>query len=73
MSEQFASANAVHSYGTRFKENGCFSLPKVKGFCKKTFAFGVCKLWNELPINIKSIVRNQSLKVAVKAHFLTLL
>ena len=39
----------------------------------KTFAFQGCKLWNDLPTNIKSIARNQSFEVAVKAHFLNLL
>ena len=44
MTEHFVPRSAVHSYGTRFRENGCFSLPKVKGFGKKTFAFRGCKL-----------------------------
>ena len=73
MIEYFVPRSAVHLYRTRFKENGCFSLPKVKGFGKKTFAFRGCKLWNDLPANIKSIARNQSFKVVVKAHFLNLL
>ena len=65
MTEHFVRMSAVHSFGTRFRENGCFSLPKVKGFGKKTFAFWGCKLWNALPTNIKRIARNQSFKVAV--------
>ena len=73
MTEHFVPRSAVHSYGTRFRENGCFSLPKVKGFGKKTFAFRGRKLWNDLPANIKSIAGNQSFKVAVKAHFQNLL
>ena len=34
MTEHSVPRSAVHSYGTRFRENGCFSLPKVKGFGK---------------------------------------
>ena len=45
----------------------------LKGLIKKTFAFRGCKLWNDEPINNKRIARNQSFKVAVKAHFLNLL
>ena len=32
MIEHFVPVTSVHSYGTRFRENGCFSIPKVKGF-----------------------------------------
>ena len=35
MTEHFVPRSAVHSYGTRFIENGCFFLPKSKGFGKK--------------------------------------
>ena len=66
MTEHFVLRSAVHSYGTISRDNGCFSLPKVKGFGKKTFAFRGCKLWKYLPTNIKSIA--QSIKVAEKAH-----
>ena len=69
MTEHFVLRSTVHSYGTRFRENGYFSLPKVKGFGKKTFAFRGCKLWNDLPANIKSIARYQNFKIAVKASF----
>ena len=65
--------SAALSYEIRFRENGSFSLPKVKWFGKKTFTFQGCKLWNDLPTNIKSIAHNHSFKVAVKAHFLNLL
>ena len=39
MIEQFVSASYVQYNRTRFKENGCFSLPKVKSFGKKFFAY----------------------------------
>ena len=32
MVEHFIPASSIHSYGTRFRETGCFSIPKVKGF-----------------------------------------
>ena len=38
---------------TRFSNNGCFAIPKVKGFCMKTFAYNGCKLWNSLPLSVK--------------------
>ena len=34
MVEHFILASSIHSYGTRFRETGCFSIPKVKGFWK---------------------------------------
>ena len=69
----YIPTSAFHSYGARFRENGCFFLPRVKGFGKNTFAFRGCKLWNDLPTNIKSIAHNHSFKSAVKACFLNLL
>ena len=73
MTEHFVPTSAVHSCGTRIRENGNFSLPQVKGFGKKTFALRGCELWKDLPTSIKSIAHNHSFKVAVKAHFLNLL
>ena len=35
MSEQFIPASSVHTYSTRFRETGSFSIPKVKGFGKR--------------------------------------
>ena len=31
MVEHFIPASSIHSYGTRFRETGYFSIPKVKG------------------------------------------
>ena len=39
MTGHFVPRSCVHFYGTRFRENGCFSLPKVKGFGKETVAY----------------------------------
>ena len=49
MVKHFILASSIHSYGTRFRETGCFSIPKVKGFGKKSFGYNGCVLWNELP------------------------
>lgn len=73
MTENFIQATSVHSYGTRFRESGCFSIPKVKGFGKKSFVYSGCILWNDLPNNIKEIQGIYDFKMAVKKHFLQLL
>ena len=72
MTKHFVPMSLIYSYGTRFRENGCFALPKVKGFGKKTFAYRGCTLMNDLPTNIKSISRYQNFKIAVKIHILNL-
>ena len=72
MKEHFVPTNSVHSYSTRLRENGCFSLPKVKYFGKKSFVYQGCNLWNELPNIIKQIHGFQTFKTAVKSLFLDL-
>ena len=62
-------ATSVHSYSTRFSENSCFSVPKVKGFGKKSFAYHECTLWNDLPVDLKNIVGLKDFKAAVKSYF----
>ena len=37
MVEHFVLASSVHAYSTRFRENGSFSLPKIKNFGKTFF------------------------------------
>ena len=54
MGEHFIPASSVHNYSTRFRENGNFLDPKVKGFGRKSFAFTGCSLWNRLPPNVKT-------------------
>lgn len=72
MNAHFVPASSVHSYGTRFRESGCFSLPKVKGFGMKSFVYSGCALWNELPNSIKNTQELHKFKVAVKTYFLEL-
>ena len=71
MAEHFILASSIHSYGTRFRETGCFSIPKVKGFGKKSFRYNGCVLWNELPGDIKNLQRYPNFKVAVKKFLLS--
>ena len=37
--QHFVLASSIHSYSTRFRENGSFSLPKVKCFGKTYLTF----------------------------------
>ena len=37
--EHFIPTNSIQSYGTRFRETGCLSIPKVKNFGKKSFGY----------------------------------
>ena len=67
MLEHFIPASSVHAYGTRFRDTESFTIPKVKGFGKKYFAY---ILWNTLPTDIRSIQRHKAFKLAVKSHFL---
>ena len=69
MTEQFTLASSVHSYSTRFGENGCFSLPKVKSFGRKYFAYRGCMVWNDLPNNIQQIQALKFLKTQLNLTF----
>jgi len=64
--EHFTPADSVHTYKTRFSNNGCFAIPKVKGFGMNTFAYNGCKLWNSLPPSVKDQNNLMKFKHAVK-------
>ena len=49
-----------------------FSISKLEGFGKKSFAYNGCILWNDLPNSIKEIEGINNFKMAVKEHFLDL-
>ena len=66
MSEQFIPASSVHIYSTRFRETGSFSIPKVKGFGKRSFVYNGCVLWNGLSSSNRNLQRHQQFKIAVK-------
>ena len=70
MSEQFIPANSVHLTGTRYRNNECFTIPKVKCFGKISFVYYDCVLWNDYPNGIKNLQRHQPFKMADKSHFL---
>ena len=42
-----------HSYGTR-NSKMCFNLPQVNSYGGKTFKFCGIKIWNSLPLSLKS-------------------
>ena len=69
--EHFIPASSTHSYGTRFRKTGCFSIPKVKRFGKKSFGYNCFVLWNGLPVDIWSLQRYPNFKVAVKKFLLS--
>ena len=73
MAENFIQASSLHSYGTRFRESGNFSIPKVKSFGKKSFVYNGCILWNNLPSHIKEKLSIYDFKMTIKKHFLELL
>ena len=49
MVEHFIRASSIHSYRTRFRETGCFSIPIVKRFGKKSFGYNGCVLLERAP------------------------
>ena len=65
----------IHIYITRFRvsvnqsgepcsDTKRYSLPGVKGFRQKTFAYQGCYLWNSLP----QLVRNSKIVSAYKSN-----
>jgi hypothetical protein len=71
LKEHFIPADSVHSYSTRFRETGCYSIPKVKGFGMKSFSYNGCKLWNTLPTSVKNINKLADFKLAVRKQLYT--
>ena len=50
-----------------------YSVPKVSGFRKKTFAYNMCVLCNGLPGNVKQTQSIHSFRLGLKEYFLDLL
>jgi hypothetical protein len=87
LGEHFNPVHSLHTHRTRFRvtscpnpddpsmlnfnDSGCFCIPKVKGFGKKSFAYQGCVLWNNLPQLIRNITVFKHFKEAVKLHFLS--
>jgi hypothetical protein len=81
MKENFIPASTVHNYATRFRvssqsssdfltDTGRYSIPKVKGFGQKTFAYKGCTLWNDLPQSIRDSKNLTRFKSCVKSNLL---
>ena len=66
MVEYFVLANSMHSYGTRFRETGCFSISKVESFGRKSCGYNGRTVWNELPIEIRNMQRYPDFKLAIR-------
>ena len=64
--EYFSLASSVHGYFTRFRDNGSYTIHKVKGFGKKSFAYKGCIVWNDLLLYIRKINGLREFKDAVK-------
>ena len=73
MSEHFVSQDSVHSHNTRFSKSGCFSVPKVKSHGFKSFSYNGCKLWNQLPSDIRAITNLSHFKNSIKQHYLSVI
>ena len=81
MKENFIPASDVHNYNTRFRvssqsssdlfsDTGRYSIPKVKGFGKKTFSYNGCTLWNDLPQSVRDSKHLTHFKCSVKSNLL---
>ena len=69
LGEYFTLASSVHGYSTRFWNNCSYTIPQVKGFGKKSFAYKGCMLSNDLPLSIRKINGLREFKIAVKKPF----
>ena len=70
LGEFFDLASSVHGISTRFRDNGSYTIPQVKGFGQKSFACKGCVLWNDLPLSIRKINGLREFKFAVINHLL---
>lgn len=70
LNEHFQIAKEVHSYSTRFRDSNSYSIPRVKGFGKKTFVFNGCQEWNRLPTHLRFIASRDNFKKSLKEHFM---
>ena len=61
----FKKVSDVHSYSTR-RSNKSYVIPHVKSQGSKSFSFNGCKLWNNLPNNIKSELTKDGFKSKCK-------
>ena len=65
---KFIKVDIVHTYGTRH----CFMsyvLPVIKSQGKKSFMYNGARLWNGLPVSIRSIDNKENFKKKCKIYF----
>ena len=55
-----------------FEKMDVFSIPKVKGFGKKSFVYNGCISWNGLPDTMKENEGIHNFKMAVKEIFFSI-
>ena len=61
-----------HNHFTRRINNEQFTLPFFRYVkCQKSFLYSGMKIWNDLPINLRSIEKLNRFKAAVKGYLLT--
>jgi len=64
----FIQAMHHHSHNTRSQSH--FILPHVKGQGQKSFKFNGIRLWNQLPINIRSCDSKDTFKKQLKQELM---
>jgi len=69
---QFKKVDTVHSYGTRGSVMS-YVLPNIKTQGKKTFMYNGAKLWNSLPVSMKTIECKDNFKKKCKKYFFSLM
>ena len=69
---QFKKVDTVHSYGTRGSVMS-YVLPKIKTQGKKTFMYNGAKLWNSLPVSMKTTECKDNFKKKGKKYFFSLM
>lgn len=67
LSQFFNNISNVHSYNTRHSKHN-YAMHQVSGPTKATFYHNATKLWNSLPIDIKTRTSKDSFKVSLKKH-----
>ena len=60
----------THSHNTRHSDSVCV-VPRVKDQGSKSFKFNGCKLWNELPTNVKNAQQKFRFKKVCKTLLMT--
>ena len=64
----FERVDNLHSYGTRHSVLS-YVLPEIKTHGGKTFMYNGAKLWNSLPVSLRSIESRDNFKIKCKKFF----